>query len=132
MGILLFIRNSIHGKSESTLLSQRLSPVNIRPKASAKLAFSIQVSTFNIRVFISCNKIAHWYKNGSLLQEKKNLICCFLCGVILSDWEELLSPFLQHSILSPTCIYVQQVKENQRVCNKYKNSERLFPIYRKG
>jgi len=47
----------------------------------------------------------------------KNLICIYHRGFIISDWEELPSPFL-HSILLPTCAYVQHIKEEQCVSNK--------------
>ena len=58
----------------------------------------------------------------------KNLICCYHCGLIISDWEELQSPFLQYSILQPPCAYVQHVKVKQGVCDKDENISECFPL----
>jgi len=57
-----------------------------------------------------------------------NLICCYHCELIISNWEELPSPFLQHSILSPTYAYVQHVKEKQCVCDKDEKITSVFPL----
>jgi len=61
------------------------------------------------------------------LAGNKNLICCYHCGLITSDWEELPSPFLQHSILSPTWAYVQHGKE-MSVCDKDEKILSVLPL----